>query len=325
MSRKQILLFTILLILLAIAAIIAGSRGSFSRRSVSFAVEEEREITRIVMSREGEESIILERNGTDWILNGKENARTSAVNLLLRTVRRMEIKSPVSEEMFEREIMDNDIEPVEVKVWSGRRLLTSFLLYSTKSNSYGNIMKRGKRSPAFILSVPGYRWHIGSHFNMDERYWLPFNIFSLNPVDIQSVELLYRDNPDDSFLITNPYISTGDMPDHLYWVENPDTTTLQRYFSYFIWVPMESYILDMPQEEVQSVTESPPFVTITVTSVDGSKEELLLWERSLPGEEGTVDTYRVLGMTAERQQLFVARYYDLDPVLRKRSYFSGNE
>ena len=97
----------------------------------------------------------------------------------------MKIKSPVSAELFKSEITEKGIEPVRVKVYENRKLIKSFLVYKTSSNSYGNIMKIRERSKPFIVYVPGYDGDIGSAFTLNELFWQPYTVFNLLPSEIR--------------------------------------------------------------------------------------------------------------------------------------------
>ena len=48
------------------------------------------------------------------------------------------------------------------------------------------------------------------------------------------------------------------------------------------------------------------------------KTVLTLWP--IPGEKGS-DSDRVYGKTDERDDLFIMRYFDIDPLIKKREYF----
>ena len=82
------------------------------------------------------------------------------------------------------EISDKGIEPVKVKVYEKRKLIKSFLVYKTPSNSYGNIMKIREGSKPFIVYVPGYEGDIGSAFTLNELFWQPYTVFNLLPSEI---------------------------------------------------------------------------------------------------------------------------------------------
>jgi hypothetical protein len=47
---------------------------------------------------------------------------------------------------------------------------------------------------------------------------------------------------------------------------------------------------------------------------------LTLWAR-IDDKTGKPDTDRLWGKTSDRDMLFVMRYFDIDPVLKKKAYF----
>ncbi len=322
MKLRDYLYISLFLVLISTIVVYLNSSGSFSARHTGFAVESA-DITSIEMSR-GEESITLTLDNGTWLVNGVDEARQGAVNLLLKTVGTMEIKSPVSEDHFTEHITQKGIEPVRVRIFSGRRVIRSFLVYSTGSNQYGNIMRKGKGRSAFILTVPGYQWQIASHFNMDKRFWLPLSLFSIDPLTISAVSVDYRDSPDDSFLIVSGGTEMADtLFDHPRLLRDVERRVADRYFSYFMWVPIERYDLNLSAQEAMEIRDSSPTAVITVILRDGDVREVKLWDiYTGEGDERRRDPYRVRGVTDQRDDLFIVRYFDLDPLLRRRSYFT---
>jgi hypothetical protein len=318
----KIIAWVILALLLAVLYI--GHRGSFSRRNTSFAVTDDADITLIDM-RQGDRRVVLRKSKDGWLVNEAGEARGSAVSFLLQTLREIVIKSPVSEELYYSEVVETGIEPVRVRAMSGRKLLTSFLIWKTESNIYGNIAKRSQKSKPFILYIPGYEGSIGSGFTLNELFWKPYNIFSLNPGQIASVEVSYTDRPNDSFVVHNPFadeLPPGMKPG----IEGYDTAMVRRYISYFLWVSFENWAFDVGVEETASIVAGEPEAEITVVLADGRSEVVTIWERRIEQEgEIVVDLDRVWGRKGDGQPLFVARYFDLDPLLRKKSYFFPSE
>jgi hypothetical protein len=45
----------------------------------------------------------------------------------------------------------------------------------------------------------------------------------------------------------------------------------------------------------------------------------VLWERKNP--DGSPDSDRMYGTTGQTGEIFIVRYFDIDPVLKKRDYF----
>ena len=115
----------------------------------------------------------------------------------------MEIKSPVTPELFNKEIHENGIDPVKVKVFEKGKRIKSFLVYKTGSNIYGNIMKLRESSKPFIVFVPGNEVEIGSAFTLNELFWQPYTVFNLLPSEIYSVALENMADTASSFRIKN--------------------------------------------------------------------------------------------------------------------------
>ncbi len=171
-----------------------------------------------------------------------------------------------------------------------------------------------------MFSVPGSGDDIGSVFSMYEQFWLPYVIFNIYPSEIESVDVHYTDNDTDSFTLCNPFFSRSE-PVGRSCMSGYDTLKVRRYLSYFTGVPLETWAFELEPEKADSIKSSPPLATVTVHLADGTRS-LRIWERKVETPEGMeVDHDRVWGMTGESELLLVARYYDVDPLLRRKSYF----
>ena len=134
-------------------------------------------------------------------MNGTAETRKSGILFIIRVLKEMKIKSPVSPELFNSEIKGKGILPVRVKVYEKRKLLKTFLVYKTSSNIYGNIMKMRDSSKPFIVCVPGYDGDICSVFTLNELFWQPYQVFNLMPSEISSVQ--FENFSDTSIFIYN--------------------------------------------------------------------------------------------------------------------------
>jgi hypothetical protein len=318
MSKVIIRILVVLLIILTLVLILLKTRSPFGRSNTSFAAESEKEITKIDLSQT-KQRIVLEKKGENWVINGNYETRKSGIIFILRILKEMKIKSPVSEELFKTEISDKGIEPVKVKIYGNKRLLRSFLVYKTRSNNYGNIMKMREGAKPFIVSVPGNDNDIGSAFTMNELYWKPYTVFNFLPSEISSVDFENLSDTSNSFsvlTVNHRYILKGGNRNLSGW----DTSLVSRFLTYFIRVPFESWALEMSVQDQKAVKSGQPLYRITVNSQEGKKTILTLWER-MSENSNTADSDRLLGKTEERDELFIIRYFDIDPLLKKRSYF----
>jgi hypothetical protein len=314
----KVILLSIALFLVIL--LLFRNRSPFGKNNSSFASEPKKEITRIEFS-DGKQGISLEKHGENWLIDGKYESRKSGILFILKVLQGIKIKSPVSDELFKTEISDKAIIPVKVKVFENRRLLKSFLVYKTQSNKYGNIMKVKESSKPFIIYVPGYESNIGSGFSLNELFWKPYTVFNLLPSEIESVDFENMADTSSSFLIANKkqHYSLSDRTREL---SGWDSTYVSRYLSYFTWIPFESWAFEIGEQEKISIESQQPLYRITVNTRKGISTILTLWEKVAgEGDSKTKDSDRLLGKTKDSDELFIMRYFDIDPLLKKRSYF----
>jgi hypothetical protein len=320
MNRKLIRNIFLLIVVGLVFLIIFTDRSPFGRNNSSFASEPKDEITKIEFSGNGKR-LTLEKKGESWLINGKSEARKSGMLFIIRVLKEIKIKSPVSPALFNNEISAKNVIPVKVKVYEKRKLLSSFLVYKTRSNTYGNIMKLKESSKPFIIYVPGFEGDIGSGFSLNELFWQPYTVFNLLPSEIASVNFENLSDTSSSFSIINKshrYFLSGSAGNLTGW----DSSLVTRYISYFAWIPFDSWAFELGDTEKKIIEDSQPLYRITVITIAGRKKVLTLWER-MTGKSGTeeIDSDRLLGKTEERDELFVMRYFDIDPLIKKRSYF----
>jgi hypothetical protein len=308
------------MVLVLILILVFRDRLPFGAGNSSFASKPHMEITRIEFLEQGKK-LSLEKTAENWVINKKTEARKSGILFILRILREIEIKSPLSADLFKSEITDKGIEPVKIRVFENRKLIKSFLVYKTSSNIYGNIMKIREKSKPFIVYVPGYDGDIGSAFTLNELFWQPYTVFNFLPSEIESVSFENIADTSSSFLITcrNHHFALSDRNRELTgW----DSALVQRYLSYFVWIPFEKWALEMGEEEKKMVESQQPLCRISVTTSQGKKSILTLWEK-MKDEQADLakDSDRLLGRTQISDEFFIMRYFDIDPLLKKRSYF----
>jgi hypothetical protein len=303
-----------------ILLVVFNNRSPFGKSNSSFLSEPDKEITRIEFS-EGINKLYLEKVNDTWLINGKTEARKSGVIFILRVLQEIKIKSPVSNELYKSEITDKGINPVAVKVFEKRKLLKSFLVFKTQSNTYGNIMKVNNNSKPFIVSVPGYEDNVGSGFTLNELFWQNYTLFNLMPSEIVSVSMENLSDTASSFMIinNNRHYILSDLSKQL---NGWDSALITRYLSYFARIPFESWALDMSKEQIKMIESLHPAYRLTVEAVGKQKTILTMWKRTKEENgEKIFDTDRLFGKTQERDEIFIIRYFDIDPLLKKRSYF----
>lgn len=320
MNKRFISISSGIIVVLFVLFLLFRGRSPFGKENSSFAIDAEKEVSRIEFSS-GEEELLLEKKNGEWFVNGNSEARKSAILFIIRVLREMRIKSPVSPELFDSEVTVNGLVPVRVRVFENKKLIKTFIVYKTRSNIYGNIMMMKEGSKPFIVYVPGFDGDIGSGFTLNELFWQPYSVFNLLPSEIASVDFENLSDTSSSFRIDyrdNSYsLSAGERS-----LSGWDSSLVIRYLSYFTWIPLESWAFDIRDKEKQAIESQGPFYRITVKKKNGESTILSLFEKLIDNDSTHIkDSDRLYGKTIDRDELFIMRYYDLDPLLKKRSYF----
>jgi len=320
MLRKTIRFSVIAIPVFVLMIYLLRDRSPFGEKNTSFSVKHGKEITRIEL-KDNAGSLNLEKKGEEWFLNNKHETRKSSILFILKILKEMEIKSPVAPEYFNKEIVGNGIFPVRVKVYEKSKILRSFLVYKTASNSYGNIMKLKESSKPFIIYVPGSELEIGSAFTMNELFWQPYTVFNLLPSEIITVTLENIADTASSFRIKNEN-HTLRLFSQSKELSGWDTSRVIRFLSYFTHVPFESWAFNLSPGETEKIKNGEPLCRIEVVSSAGEKKVVTLWERTIV-EKGVnnKDTDRLWAKTDRNDAIFIIRFTDIDPLLKKRSYF----
>ncbi len=321
MKSKGIgIIIAVVVVFVLLLLLLFRNRSPFGKSNTSFSSEPKKEITKIEFLQ-GKQRLTLEKEGETWFLNGKTEARKSGVLFILRVMKEIKIKSPVSSELFESEIIAKNVDPVKVMVYEKRKIIKSFYVYKTPSNVYGNIMKTSAGSKPFIIYMPGFEGDIGSGFTLNELFWQPYTVFNLLPSEIASVDFENLTDSVNSFTIKNSH-GNYSLSDRTKNISGWDPAMITRYLSYFTRIPFESWLLNPDEKEKEKVELSRPLYRITVNTVSGSSIGLSLWEKTI-WENGSQlkDSDRLIGKTNSRDEFFIIRYFDIDPLLKKRSYF----
>ncbi len=319
MSRKTIRYSVIFIPVLILLMYLLRERSPFGG-DTSFAPEPQNEITRIEFG-DGENTLTLEKQGEAWFINKTLEARKTSVLFILKILSEMEIKSPVTPDLFNREIIKNGIDPLKVKVFEKGKLIKSFLVYKTGSNIYGNIMKLRESSKPFIVFVPGNEVEIGSAFTMNELFWQPYTVFTFLPSEVYSVAVEYMADTGSSFMIKNEN-SRLRLFNYQGELSGWDSSRMIRFLSYFTHVPFESWAFSLSSDEKMSIEKKEPLYEIIVVTSQGVRKVVRFWQRSV-GESNITkpDTDRLWAKTEGSAEFFVIRYIDIDPLLKKLSYF----
>jgi hypothetical protein len=318
MRKSTGILLSISLVLIAII-LVFKVRVPFGRSNAGFSVDWVDDIKSITI-RDKDDTLVLERNGQSWQVNKSFVARKSAVAFLLKNIAGIEIKSPVSDDLF-RDLVDIKKQtPVKVLI-SGKNKTAEYLIYKSSDQSYGSIFRKSTKSKPFFVSLPSYGNDPGNSFVTDEKYWMPYYIFKLEPDNIRSINISYKDPGMDDISIIRGEVNNS------FFINGKESLQanqekIRRYITYFTFVPFEAWASELDPVYVTEIISTEPEIIIKVLLKTGSEVVARLWTRMIDTPQGlSPDTDRLFGTIDGARDIFIAKYFDVDPLIKSAQYF----
>ena len=324
--RKNLFYIIAIIVLITGSGIIYFSKMGtpFGKDDSDFAVDEISEVTKIVLTSE-QEKVVLTKIPEGWLVNKKFLARESSVEFLLQVLTRLKIKSPVSEEKFLKELETLTSDVVFVEVFEQSRLIKSFSIYKVNSNPYANYARKHEGTDPYVLYIPGTGEPVGTLFVTDEKFWEPYVLFNYKPGTIRTINMDYPGSPEKSFSIQRRVNDRYKLLQNGKEVTVFDTIAIARYLSYFINIRFVRWEFEMDGAEIDSVISSTPEFILSVTDSIGACNTIKAYSKLVSsvdiGDTLIISNNEVFVKRNNENELCVAKYFHLDPVIKEIKYF----
>lgn len=197
MNRKLILVVAV--VVLGLLAWWLKQRSAATTLDVplsDFGVQDTAAVDRIFISDVAGRSIDLRRDGGLWRLNDAYLARKSDVDLLLRTFKRIEVKSPVSKSATPTalRIMGANAKRVDIYQGGDRPVKSWIVGHATKDN-FGTHMvlelpDKGRSSAPFIVGMSGFTGVLSTRFRTELDSWRSTTVWDIrDPYQLAEVRM----------------------------------------------------------------------------------------------------------------------------------------
>lgn len=303
MHRNLRLFYLLLLCTVCAAALRFYSEHISSDLSGSiasnFAIADTSSVNRIFIADKDGGQVLLERVDGEkyWNLNGEHKARKDAVDLLLKTFKRVRVQRPVSES--EKDNVNRLLagRGKKVEIYQGESLPSKIWYIGTATQSHtgtymvlGNGLEDVAEEP-FVMHMEGFTGFLSTRFFTEEVEWRYTGMFDFPSNSLRKVEVEYHENPlwshtmevNDSGELTVQ--CTGQLLQAL------DTVIWQNRFNLFRKVHLETFNNHLTEAGQQTLNETAPAITMRAWSRNSSEPEIieLLWKDPI------MDTYNDAG------------------------------
>jgi hypothetical protein len=343
-TQTYLLLLAVLLAVLGLYFSLSGKKGSLQERHRNFRLYQNAQVVRVEMHQKSGKSIVIKKDSNEiWQVNNNYLANESAVRELLGTMRHLNVRLPVaiSEQQNINEALEKNGVLVEVFVkthwinWPANiKLLPRvkrekrFLVGEDTPDGESTYMRLFSSDMPFAVHVPGQTGGLSRLFSVNENMWRDPVVVNLKPNEIKSIEVVFTDMEQESFVfdwaLNNPRLMHNGL---IVDSELIDQTRLMRYLESFSQLYFER-LLNAYEDSLQMEQMiKPEFLKLTITDQNNRITTLRFFRRKATEEEfktmdivGDFDPNRFF-LQVNEGDFAQARYFVFGRIMRPLSYF----
>lgn len=281
-----------------------------------FSIADTNSIGRIFLANKSGGRVDLQRKAQGWVLSDGQAARKDAMGVLLTTLARMTMFSPVPAKEVETQMKNLAAYGTKVEVYDRSDDLISVFYVGpgNRSKTASYMLKEGGKAP-YLVHVPGFNGYLTPRFIAEPMEWGSRMLFNLKSNEIDRICLNYPTTKEQSFCIEivneNLHLlnALGDtLP--------LDTTAMIGYLDRFAHVHYEAKLSGKQIE--QTAFESPAYFELELVDQLGStyaieayKKPNVSGETDLTGNQLLYDPDRFYGIVQNKDTVLL-QYYVFD-------------
>lgn len=285
----------------------ANRKSTLEKLDLNFSVTDTASVDRILIEPvEGQKADLRRGKSGHWMINGKYKAAPVLMDVLLTTIRNVEMLRPLSqnEAVTARESFDK--RGRKVSVFVNGELYKTYFLGDDATGNKGTYLQMEGGDP-YVAYLRGFNGFLSPRYDVTENEWRDRLLFSCQPFQIKSLKLLYSRMPAENVELT---LSSEGL--QLAGATYFDTSAAFQVISSFRRVFAERYLDRFPARQKDSLLKAGSEYTIELTGneKDCSAKVMLFF---------TSDPDRSLAYIPERGEWLTIQNRGLYPILQRKS------
>jgi hypothetical protein len=295
-----------------------------------FAIADTSLVTKIVITDSRGETATLERDPNDvlWDLNRTYKARKDAVDLLLKTFKRVQVKAPVSEVAKENVLRMMAASGKMVEIYTGGAKPQKIWYIGTPTpDHFGTHMLleipgKGKSEEPYVMHMSGFSGILNTRFFTDEQDWRYTGLFRYPGLEFKRIRLENKILPAAGFTVDyggGNDIRLSDFTGRS--ISDFDTMAVKDFLLVFKRVHLESHVSGLSRFSEDSVLTKTPDFVLTITPNSGDEQQLSIYRKRM--SEGIHDMYGYETFwdldrhyaTTDGRDLFVIQSFVFNPIM----------
>jgi hypothetical protein len=223
------------------------------------------------------EFVILEKKeGNIWMVNNKHIANKFQINNLLKTLRQIRVKKPVSKNLINQVIKDFALNSQKVEIYENGKISKVFYVGNNTIDEMGTYFYMEKAKEPYVCHIPGFNGFLNTRFYTTENDWRTTSVFSSKADEIKSIDVIWTASSKQSFHIDNtdkePIISTDNKV-----FENNKNINLNQLKSYLnLWenLSFDGFPINLKSKDIDSISKTIPLVELKLVTKKGETTTL---------------------------------------------------
>ena len=333
MKSNRLLIIGIVVLGIVVAyLLINNGRNTRGGDLKNFTVEDTASVDKIFIADKQNHKTLLERKGPSlWIVDGKYPVRQDGIKMLLETLNKMVVRTPVAKSM-EQKVLKDLSGPVQkkVEIYQNGKLSKVFYMAAETPDKLATYMLIDGSDSPYEVHIPGHRGFLQSRFISDGRLWRDPVIFRYDYRDMRSVEVNYPADPQQSFTVKYDGKKTS-LFHRGSLVQDPNLDSLKafEYLNSFRNIGYEFEVVETFSKTIKdSVLASTPFIEITVIDKNGESNQVKGYRRPanltsyVPDQEmQAFDTDRLYALVGKEKTFVLVQYFQFDKVIKPAVWF----
>lgn len=334
--KKNRASFIVTITLLAVAVYLIGTqrKGTIREELKNFAVQDTASITKIFMAdKSGGASTLVRQSAGKWLVNGKYVARKEVIDILLYTVKAMEVRSPVAKAAYNVIMKQIAATGIKVEIYQNDKLAKTFYVGGSTDDLLGTYMYMENSSVPFVIHIPGFDGYLSTRFITDENQWKLRNVFDKKPEEITSFISEDLAHPENSFIISKQPSGEFILATYPAKIPVPDVeeNKVMNFLSDFNAVNYERES-NYKKEFTDSIKEAGPFRILTLTDNTNKPKKITFFRMPVSDQNKkyldpaialnlTYDKDRMLALVDDEPGFILVQYYVFDKFFRAPNDF----
>lgn len=336
-KNRRAIILVIILSSISFWFIINKQNGTIKETLRDFAVSDTASINKIFLADKNGNSITLERKiGSPWTVNGKYGVRPDAIQTLLNTIKKIDVKEPIGKNAQDNVIKRLAAKAVKCEIYQNNKLTKAYYVGTETPDLTGTYMilidleTMKPSAKAFVTYIPGFEGYLTTRYFVEERGWRDRTVFQYIPNGIKSVKVEAPSSPEYNYELSvkgNNNYQIKMLSDNRL-LNNLDTLSVKQYLSYFQQLNFESFEVDLNQGQIDSVLKSQPINILTVTDTKGKTNKVRFYarfnEKRSAGSDGKLAPYdpeRMDALLDNGKDFVMVQFYLFGKVMPAAAYF----